>query len=174
MKIEVVKEFSFDAAHCLPEHAGKCKNLHGHTYKLMIGVTTLALNLNKGMVVDFGDLKKIVNELVIDKLDHSFLNNIYENEFPRNCPTAENMVVWIVKEIKGRLGYFGELSLVRLYETPTSYAEWRKKGKGNENEKCSEKKACVNKEELKEMLSIYEQIRLLFPGKEREGVDKNA
>lgn len=126
MKIEVVKEFSFDAAHCLPEHSGKCKNLHGHTYKLMVGIAapSSSLNFNKGMVVDFGDLKKIVNESVVNKLDHSFLNNIYENEFPRNCPTAENMVVWIVKEIKEKLGR-GELSLVRLYETPTSYAEWR-------------------------------------------------
>lgn len=135
MEIQVVKEFSFDAAHYLPNHAGKCKQTHGHTYKLQVGVSG-PIDADSGMVIDFGDLKKAVNNTVVDKLDHKYLNLIIDGEsggeavpdFPR-IPSAENMVIWIVKKLKEEICKQTEgmarLTFIRLYETPTSYAEWR-------------------------------------------------
>jgi len=73
--ITVTKEFSFDCAHMLTGHEGPCKNLHGHTYKLQVEVTSYSgvqeEGPSKGMIVDFKDLKQIVKELIVDKLDHS-------------------------------------------------------------------------------------------------------
>lgn len=123
MEIMVVKEFTFDSAHFLPFHEGKCKNVHGHTYKLQIGIT--AEPNENGIVMDFGDLKKVITKIIIEEMDHQFLNSKEtENGFPAKSPTAENMVKWIVETVK----VFAKetLSFVRLYETPTSYAEWRK------------------------------------------------
>lgn len=123
MEIMVVKEFTFDSAHFLPFHEGKCKNVHGHTYKLQIGIT--AEPNENGIVMDFGDLKKVITKIIIEEMDHQFLNSKEtENGFPAKNPTAENMVKWIVETVK----VFAKetLSFVRLYETPTSYAEWRK------------------------------------------------
>ena len=109
----ITKEFTFDSAHQLKWHKGKCKNLHGHTYKLQI---TIQGALNKdGIVIDFGDLKKIVKEKVIEKLDHQFLNEIIKN------PTAENMVVWMWEQLEKELKLFE----IKLWETPTSYATYQ-------------------------------------------------
>lgn len=112
----IVKEFTFDSAHFLPWHEGKCKNLHGHTYKMQVGVKG-KLNPN-GIIMDFGDLKNIVNSVVIEKHDHKYLNDIYPN------PTAEIMVLEIFASIKSLLKQIGiDLAFVRLWETPTSFAE---------------------------------------------------
>lgn len=124
MEITVVKEFTFDAAHQLPNHPGKCKNVHGHTYRMQIGIKG-AVDPNTGMVVDFSEVKELVNQRIINKLDHSYLND----QLPYESPTAENMVVWIVEKLYDLFAVEWEgkvrLSFVRLYETPTSYAEWR-------------------------------------------------
>ncbi len=134
MEITVVKEFTFDAAHYLPNHPGKCKNLHGHTYKLQIGVKG-EIDPKTGMVVDFGRLKELVDSIIVEKLDHHHLNSLLDltgpdlQNFPNLNPTAEQMVRWVVlilnsyflKEWEGLVA----LNFVRLYETPTSYAEWR-------------------------------------------------
>ncbi len=130
MEIMVVKEFTFDAAHYLPNHPGKCKNTHGHTYRLQVGFKG-PIDLRTGVVIDFGEIKEIIKSGIIDLLDHCYLNLINDDyelipDFPCNLPTAENMVVWIVKKIQTI--YWDDLTrlvLVRLYETPTSYAEWR-------------------------------------------------
>lgn len=116
--IRICKRFSFDAAHHLPKHLGKCKNMHGHRYFLEI---TLSGEINEeGMLIDFGELKKIVNEEVIDKYDHQDLNQFWEN------PTAEIMVWDIAKKLLLSFSKLGMLvEKVRLYETPESYAEWR-------------------------------------------------
>lgn len=133
MEITVVKEFTFDAAHYLPNHPGKCQNTHGHTYRLQVGFKG-PVDLETGMVVDFGYIKEMIKERVVDRLDHRYLNLLNEEEpiipeFPYFLPTAENMVIWIVGELKRALKIVYDdlvkLSLVRLYETPTSYAEWR-------------------------------------------------
>ena len=112
-RILITKEFTFDSAHQLDWHGGKCKNLHGHTYKLQV---TISGKLTKeGVVMDFGDLKKIVNQKIIEKLDHQYLNKIIEN------PTAENMVIWIWNQLKGDFN----LNTIKLWETPTSYVTYR-------------------------------------------------
>jgi|SRR6056297_3493629 len=122
MKITVVKEFTFDAAHYLPEYDGKCKNLHGHTYRLQVGIKGEP-DYFTGMVVDFVHLKSVVKRNIVNKLDHQYLNTLDTLPyFPFEVPTAETMVHWIVKVLSN---YWPHLSFVRLYETPTSFAEWR-------------------------------------------------
>jgi 6-pyruvoyltetrahydropterin/6-carboxytetrahydropterin synthase len=115
----VVKEFTFDAAHKLEDHSGKCKNIHGHTYKLLVGVYGVIQyqpgDTNDGMVIDFGDLNQLVKSEVIDKLDHQFLNDILPFR-----TTAENIAVWIVRELR-KAGL--PVKYIKLYETPTSYVE---------------------------------------------------
>lgn len=117
----VSKEFTFDSAHHLHAYEGKCMNLHGHTYKLQ--VIMLGRTDDRGLTLDFSDIKRIVKERVIDRLDHQYLNEV----LPPMNTTAENMVVWIYEELhKGLLEeelYPGvKLEEVRLWETPTSYA----------------------------------------------------
>ncbi len=125
MKITVVKEFTFDSAHYLPWHKGKCQTMHGHTYRLQIGVRG---GIDEdGLVIDFSDLKRLVNALIVNQLDHKNLNEVELKDFPCESPTAENMVKWIVEQLEEEInGHNGlVLAFVRLYETPTSYAEWR-------------------------------------------------
>ena len=119
--LSVTKKFNFCYGHHLPKYEGKCKNMHGHNSVLEVELirskTTDDLCDYEGMIIDFGDMKSLVNESVIDKLDHEYLNNLI------SVPTAENLVEWIVAELQNVFGY--SLQRVRLYETPTSYAEWR-------------------------------------------------
>ncbi len=117
-EIQIVKEIQFEAAHKLPKHKGKCYNLHGHTYKLQIGIKS-KINPETGMVCDFSNLKKEINDKIISLLDHSYLNDITQHNFPCETPTAENMVLWIQSVLNN-----DKISFIRLYETPTSYAEW--------------------------------------------------
>lgn len=121
MKITVVKEFTFEAAHYLPGYDGPCKDTHGHHYVLQVGVEGIP-DCSTGMVEDFSRLKHIITKIIIDKLDHKYLNALDIPFFPSDMPTAENMVRWIVEVL---CNYWPALSFVRLYETPTSYAEWR-------------------------------------------------
>ena len=95
MELSILKEFYFDASHQLLEYDGNCQRLHGHTYKLVVEVARVAENgttdLIKsgpkvGMVFDYADLKKVVHESVISKLDHYHLNDIF------SLTTAEFMV----------------------------------------------------------------------------------
>lgn len=119
--VTVVKEFTFDSAHFLPNHPGKCQALHGHTYRLQVGVQG-GINRADGMVIDFGDLSQIVKSKILDVLDHTTLNSVEVDDFPCNQPTAENMALWIRRRIQKELPY-QNISFVRLWETPTSYAE---------------------------------------------------
>jgi len=112
----IVREFTFDSAHKLDWHNGKCKNLHGHTYRLQVWVKGSLTE--EGIVLDFKELDKIVKEEVINILDHKFLNEVIEN------PTAENMCIWIWNHLKEKLNYIYE---IRLWETPKSFAVYRGK-----------------------------------------------
>lgn len=117
--VTIVKEFTFDAAHKLENHLGKCRNLHGHTYKLQVGVYGPVKNEpgapDDGMVLDFDELKQAVKGEILDKLDHQYLNDVLPFR-----PTAENMAVWMVQVLR-RAGL--RVEFIRLYETPTSYIE---------------------------------------------------
>lgn len=109
----VTKEFEFESAHKLENYSGACANLHGHSYKLHVSVGG-DVDSN-GFVLDFKVLKDIVKEKVISKLDHKYLNNIFEQS------TAENMVIWIWNELKGDLN----LCEIKLWETSTSFVTYR-------------------------------------------------
>lgn len=127
MKLEITKIFEFAAAHYIPEHEGKCKNLHGHTYKLEVTITRTGLSNSSdlaealkdspyGMVMDFGDLKSLVKKYIIEIFDHSYLNEIF------HFPTAENMAGSIFTIINNNLPQNVEVTEIKLWETPTSCA----------------------------------------------------
>jgi len=122
--ISVCKRFRFDAAHKLPNHLGLCKNLHGHCFSLEVEITGIIHNKigpEQGMIIDFSMLKTIVNDLIINQCDHSYLNDQFEN------PTVELMVGEFALRLKSIINNNGmyRLTRVRLYETEDSYAEWR-------------------------------------------------
>lgn len=133
-RVMISKEFTFDAAHHLHAYEGKCKNLHGHTYKVIFGISGFLDE--RGLMMDFADLKQIWKEEIEIFLDHRYLN---ETLPPMNT-TAENMVVWIYEKMKEALAkedrqqqYLGaRVEFIRLYETPTSYAEARREWMENE------------------------------------------
>ncbi|WP_058308080.1 6-carboxytetrahydropterin synthase QueD [Gracilibacillus massiliensis] len=128
-RVLVSKEFTFDAAHHLHCYEGKCKNLHGHTYKVVFGISGYVDDI--GIVIDFGDIKKIWKEQIEIHLDHRYLNET----LPKMNTTAENMVVWIFEKMEAALqGHMNHcrVEFVRLFETPTSYAEARREWMLNE------------------------------------------
>ncbi len=141
-KIRVTKIFNFETAHALLNYDGLCKNIHGHSYKMYVTVIGTPINNNKdvknGMVIDFGLLKKIVNDNIVNKYDHSLLinkkadiNNIkntaqmFDRFFLLDYqPTCENMVANFADIINKKLPANIKLFRIRLYETATSFAEW--------------------------------------------------
>jgi 6-pyruvoyltetrahydropterin/6-carboxytetrahydropterin synthase len=122
LKLLVVKEFTFAAAHYLPGYEGKCANLHGHEWRLQVGYFGV-INDKTGMVADFTLIKSEVSKL-IEKLDHQCLNSISYKNFPGFYPTAENMLDWFTVVLPDITAT--DMSFLRLYETPTSYCEWRR------------------------------------------------
>jgi 6-pyruvoyltetrahydropterin/6-carboxytetrahydropterin synthase len=141
-KIRITKQFSFEMAHALWNYDGPCKNVHGHSYKLYVTVIGTPIddktNRKNGMVIDFGDLKKIVKETIVDPFDHSvvvcrdaphhLLKNIeqmFEKYDVMNFqPTCENLVMDMAGRLKARLPGHVTLFSVKLDETATSFAEW--------------------------------------------------
>lgn len=109
--MKVCKEFTFDAAHFLVNYKGKCENLHGHTYRLR--VTIEGPLKENGLVMDFVAIKEIVKRKVIDRLDHTNLNDTIEQT------SAENIAMWIWDEIKPEIP---DLCEVRVWETADSFA----------------------------------------------------
>ena len=139
----ITKIFHFEAAHALNGYDGKCRNIHGHSYEMRVTVKGMPLdepgNPKNGMVIDFHDLKTIVNQEVIEKLDHSFIigNNMPKDfveitkqnfdkvvELPYQ-PTTENMLADFAQRIKSHLPQHVELYSVTLQETRDNIAEWR-------------------------------------------------
>ena len=141
-KVRVTKEFGFEMAHALWNYDGPCRNVHGHSYRLYVTVIGEPINSQtdpkNGMVIDFGDLKKIVKTTIINKFDHSvvvskeaphhLLQNI-EQMFEKydvmdSQPTCENLVVDFASRLMEKLPENLKLFSLRLVETDTSYAEW--------------------------------------------------
>lgn len=83
----IVREFRFEAAHQLPDHPGRCRNLHGHSYRLKV-VCQAPVDGRSGLAIDFGELKRVVHEQVLDLLDHAYLNEILP------VPSAEHIAMW--------------------------------------------------------------------------------
>ena len=109
----ISKDFKFDAAHNLVHYHGKCERLHGHTYRLRV---VLEGNPDsEGMIIDFIELKQIVKERVISRLDHAYINDIIPQ------PSAENIALWIWREIEeGVRRENCKLYEVNVWETETS------------------------------------------------------
>ena len=141
--IRITKQFSFETGHALYGYDGKCKNVHGHSYKLSVTVIGQPIsdnsNVKFGMVIDFSDLKKIVKEEIVDNFDHAtvFNKNTPHVELAAELesrghhvilvdyqPTSENMVTDFAKKIKNRLPADIKLHSLKLQETDTSFAEW--------------------------------------------------
>ncbi len=141
-KIRVTKMFEFEMAHALHNYDGLCRNIHGHTYKLsvtVIGEPEPNHDSTKlGMVMDFGNLKRIVKPNIVDKFDHSVLlshkedtkyfeeeNKLFKRIHIVNFqPTAENMVIHFADIIKPLLPENIKLHSIKLHETTNSFAEW--------------------------------------------------
>jgi len=114
------KDFTFDSAHNLVHYHGKCENLHGHTYRLRVTLYGKPAGA-EAMILDFGILKKIVHEKVIDRIDHAYLNEFVPQS------TAENLSVWIWNELEKPLdGPNYRLEEIRLWETATSFVTLRR------------------------------------------------
>ena len=141
--IRITKQFSFETGHALYGYDGKCRNVHGHSYKLSVTVIGIPIsekdNVKFGMVIDFSDLKKIVKEEIVDVFDHAtvFNKNTPHVEIAKELsdrghqvllvnyqPTSEMMVIDFADKIKKRLSQNINLHSLRLQETATSFAEW--------------------------------------------------
>lgn len=141
--IRLTKEFSFESAHALWGYDGKCREIHGHSYRLFVTIkgepVTDLTSPKLGMVMDFGELKAIVAREIIDRLDHSFvmrrtaeaeaLAEAMQSQFTNVIlvdyqPTCENMLVDFATRLKAALPAGVTLHSLRLHETATSYAEW--------------------------------------------------
>lgn len=116
---ELTVELSFSAAHCLPEHPGRCARLHGHSYRALIAVAGARLNA-QGMLMDFADLKARC-ERAIAPLDHSYLNEL--PAFAGFAPTAEAIAQHLYRELAAQLAEV-KLARVTVYESDTSFVTY--------------------------------------------------
>ncbi len=141
-KIRVTKEFNFEIAHALWNYDGPCANIHGHSYRMFVTVIgdpiTDENNPKNGMVVDFSDLKNIVNQEIIDPLDHSIIlnkkafdslnstdNQMFKKQYIVDYqPTCENMLIDFTRKLLKKIPAGLKLHNIKLYETATSFAEW--------------------------------------------------
>jgi 6-pyruvoyltetrahydropterin/6-carboxytetrahydropterin synthase len=132
--VKIAKEFRWEMGHRLPEHFGNCKNIHGHSYKMLVEIE--GETDEQGMVMDYYNLKKVVLP-IIDKLDHAFMVNESDHDvveflnkmkskkvivdFPS---TVENICHYIIRQLKPGL-FPGNVKFlrVRIYETYDDYAE---------------------------------------------------
>jgi 6-pyruvoyltetrahydropterin/6-carboxytetrahydropterin synthase len=113
---QVSVEGHFDAAHYLRDYGGKCENLHGHRFKVVVGLK--AAKLNKiGLAYDFVELKRHLGE-VLSRFDHTSLNEV--SPFDKINPSSENIAVTIYDELKGRFSGGVTLSQVEVWESPES------------------------------------------------------
>lgn len=141
--IRLTKEFSFESAHALWGYDGKCREIHGHSYRLFVTIKGEPVadeqSPKLGMVMDFGELKAIVAREITDRLDHSFVMRRTEqaealaaamgSQFTNVVlvdyqPTCENMLIDFAARLKAALPDGVTLHSLRLHETATSFAEW--------------------------------------------------
>jgi len=141
-KIRVTKIFRFEMAHALWGYDGLCKNIHGHSYILKVTVSGTPItdenNIKLGMVIDFGDLKRVVARHIVDVYDHALVLSKkapverfedIDEMFDRKIwcdfqPTAENLVIHFAAILQRELPSEVSLHSIRLFETANSYAEW--------------------------------------------------
>ena len=140
--VRISKEFTFDMAHALLGYDGQCKNIHGHSYTLVVTVIGSPMHdvnsPKNGMLIDFKDLKNIIKKQIIDRFDHALVLN---SDSPKDLleilmkhydkivlldyqPTTENMIADMAGQVNDLLPGNLKLFSLRLRETPTSFAEW--------------------------------------------------
>lgn len=140
--IRLTKEFSFEAAHALEGYDGPCREIHGHSYRLYVTVRGCPAandgNPKCGMVMDFGQLKRLVGEQIVSRFDHALVLREAADDPLREQlaarfrnvvtvpyqPTCENMLDDFAWRLRERLPEGVELFSLRLHETATSFAEW--------------------------------------------------
>lgn len=142
--LEITKTIEWDMAHRVPNHNSKCKNLHGHRYRLEVSVQGEIISTSgasdEGMVVDFHDLKVLLKKHIADALDHVCMyyehDELLRNFFEENkdkltamkvpfIPTAENTLLWCYERLKSHLPSHLTITQCKLYETPNSWAQLR-------------------------------------------------
>jgi len=135
--------FTFETGHALYGYDGKCRNVHGHSYKLSVTVIGSPIadknHVKYGMVIDFTDLKRIVKDEIVDVFDHAtvFNKNTPHVELAHELasrghkvllvdyqPTSEMMVIDFADKIAKQLPQDIKLFCLKLQETESSYAEW--------------------------------------------------
>ena len=114
MEMSISVEFMFAAAHSLPLYDGPCKRLHGHNYRIAVAVA--GAPGRDGMIRDFDELKRVVWEKVLAKLDHTNLNDTIPN------PTAENLAVWLWERLAPLVPRLQE---IRIWEMPEYCVTYR-------------------------------------------------
>jgi 6-pyruvoyltetrahydropterin/6-carboxytetrahydropterin synthase len=141
--ITITKIFHYEMAHALHRYDGACANIHGHSYRLEVTVTgdiiTDSNHSKCGMIMDFGDLKQLVQTAVLDDFDHALVLNsdvktgrdpslqMFGNiMFVDYQPTNENLLIDFAKRIESKLPSGVTLVKLRMYETNSSFAEWKK------------------------------------------------
>lgn len=142
-QIRITKMFTFETGHALYGYDGKCRNVHGHSYKLSVTVIGAPIadknHVKYGMVIDFTDLKRIVKDEIVDVFDHAtvFNKNTPHVELAHELasrghkvllvdyqPTSEMMVIDFADKIAKQLPQDIKLFCLKLQETESSYAEW--------------------------------------------------
>jgi len=141
--IRITKQFTFETGHALYGYDGKCRNVHGHSYKLHVTVIGKPISdtnhVKFGMVIDFSDLKKIVKKEIVSVFDHAtvFNKNTPHIELAKELedrghnvllvdyqPTSEMMIIDFAEKIKKQLPSHIQLHSLKLQETDSSYAQW--------------------------------------------------
>lgn len=142
MLLRLTKRFTFEMAHALPSYQGKCHNIHGHSYKLYVTVEGTPLHQegasSDGMVLDFGSIKAIVQQRLVDPFDHAlvlprtpgtaqptdaldgFASKLIWVDFQ---PTTENLLLHFAHLLDGAFPAGTRLHSLKLYETESSCAE---------------------------------------------------
>ena len=142
-KVRVTKQFKFETGHAIYGYDGLCKNVHGHSFKLDVTIIGQPINdpdhVKNGMVIDFGDLKTIVNQEIVDLFDHATVLNVNSphkeiaDEMESRGhkilrvsyqPTCEMMIIDFALKLKAKLPNHLKLYSLKLRETETAFAEW--------------------------------------------------
>ena len=141
----ITRRLEFDAGHRIPNHASRCRHLHGHRYALEVTLSGRPIRTEgssqQGMVMDFSEVKRIAQRLVVDVWDHAFLASRDDTQllalleaFPGHrtvvfdeAPTAEHLAAAAFRILDGaykdEYGNGLRLERVRLYETPNCWAD---------------------------------------------------
>lgn len=142
MLLRLTKRFTFEMAHALPAYQGKCHNIHGHSYKLYAtveGEPSLIDGSPDGMILDFGRIKEIVQQHIVDRFDHALVlpRQMSDTASPDNelggfaakiiwvdfTPTTENLLIHFAHLLEHAFPEGSRLQALKLYETETSCAE---------------------------------------------------